>query len=177
MNKAWRTPSATEWASCAVQDLRDKNQAWTTGWSRLRTRDTAAFGDAVSKAVALHSHDELLSVHIEPDTAEEDPVETTTGPCRTHFRPMSQTSSTSQRRQHLRLECRTWCVGASCTALDCVGIDRIKQSNVIMLSRVSVCSFHCGSVLSCVGGQAGSQIVTGQAKGSFFLVTLRLLCS
>ena len=166
MNNAWRTQSAAEWASCAVQDLREKNQVWTVGRSRLRARDTTAFGGAVSEAVALHSHDELLSMHIEKDHAEEDPVETTTSPCRTHFCPMSQTSSTSQRRQHLRLECRTWSVAslcASCTALDCVGIDLVRQSNVIMLSRVSVCSFHCGSVVSCVGRQAGSQIVTGQA--------------
>ena len=32
MNKAWRTPSAAEWASCAVQDLRDKNPG-ADGWA------------------------------------------------------------------------------------------------------------------------------------------------
>ena len=32
----------------------------------------------MSEAVALHSHDELFSMHFEPEPAEEDPVETTT---------------------------------------------------------------------------------------------------
>ena len=36
MNKAWRRQSSAEWASRAATDLCEKNQAWTTGWHRLR---------------------------------------------------------------------------------------------------------------------------------------------
>ena len=56
-------------------DLCGKNQAWCTGWSRLRARGDVDFRDAVTEAAALHSRDELFSKHIEPEPAPEDPEE------------------------------------------------------------------------------------------------------
>ena len=75
MNKAWRRQSSAEWAARAVTDLCDKNQAWTTGWRRLRAHSDAHFKEAVDEAAALHARDELFSKHIEPEPAPEDPVE------------------------------------------------------------------------------------------------------
>ena len=73
MNKAWRRQSSAEWASRAVTDLCEKDQAWITGWSRLRAGSNAEFREAVAEAAALHTHDELFSRHIEPEPAPEDP--------------------------------------------------------------------------------------------------------
>ena len=56
-------------------DLCEKNQAWTTGWHRLRPGSNAEFRDAVTEAAALHAHDELFSKHIEPEPAPEDTVD------------------------------------------------------------------------------------------------------
>ena len=75
MNKAWRRQSSGEWAARAATDLSEKNQAWTTGWHRLRAGSNAEFRDAVTEAAALHSRDELLSRHIEPEPVPEDPVD------------------------------------------------------------------------------------------------------
>ena len=50
MNKAWRRPSSADWASRAILDLCDENQAWTTGWRRLRARSDDDFHEAVAKA-------------------------------------------------------------------------------------------------------------------------------
>ena len=55
MNKAWRRQSSAEWASRAATDLCEKNQAWTTGWHRLRAGSNAEFRDAVTEAAALHA--------------------------------------------------------------------------------------------------------------------------
>ena len=52
-----------------------KNQAWTTGWHRLRAHSNDEFEAAVAEAGALHAHDELFSRHIEPEPAPEDPVD------------------------------------------------------------------------------------------------------
>ena len=75
MNKAWRRQSSAEWASRAVTDLCEKDQAWTTGWSRLRAHSNDEFEAAVAEAAALHAHDELFSRLIEPEPATEDPVD------------------------------------------------------------------------------------------------------
>ena len=75
MNKAWRRQSSAEWASRAVMDLYEKNQAWSTGWRRLRADSDDGFRDAVTEAAALHARDDLFSEHIEPEPAPEDPVE------------------------------------------------------------------------------------------------------
>ena len=57
MSKAWRRQSSADWAACAVTDLCDENQAWTTGSSRLRAHSNDEFRDAVTEAAALHSRD------------------------------------------------------------------------------------------------------------------------
>ena len=62
----------------AVTDPCHKNQGWTTGWRRLRAHSDAHFKEAVEEAAALHAHDELFSMHIEPEPAPEDPWN---GPC------------------------------------------------------------------------------------------------
>ena len=74
MNKAWRRQSSAEWASRAVMDLCEKNQA-STGWRRLRADSDDGFRDAVTEAAALHARDDLFSEHIEPENAPEDIVE------------------------------------------------------------------------------------------------------
>ena len=68
-------PVFAEWASRAVTDLCEKDQAWITGWSRLRAGSNAEFRQAVAEAAALYAHDELFSRHIEPEPAPENPVE------------------------------------------------------------------------------------------------------
>ena len=76
MNKGWRRQSLAEWAARAATDLCEENQAWTTGWHRLRAGSNAEFRDAaVTEAAALHAHDELFSKHIELEPAPEDPVD------------------------------------------------------------------------------------------------------
>ena len=75
MNKAWRRQSSADWEARAVKDLYAENQAWTTGWHRLRAGSNAEFREVVEKAAALHSRDDLFSKHIEPEPAPEDPVE------------------------------------------------------------------------------------------------------
>ena len=75
MNKAWRRQSSADWASRAVTDLCDKNQAWRTGWRRFRADSDGDFRDALTEAAALHSRDDLLSKHIELEPVPEDPVE------------------------------------------------------------------------------------------------------
>ena len=75
MNKAWRRQSSAEWACRAVTDLCEKDQAWTTGWSRLRAHSDDEFEAAVAEAAALHVHDELYAKHVEPEPAPEDPVD------------------------------------------------------------------------------------------------------
>ena len=77
MNKARRRQSSAEWAARAVTDLCEKNQAWTTGWRRLRAHSNDEFEAAVAHATELHSRDELFSRHIEPEPAPEDPVDWT----------------------------------------------------------------------------------------------------
>ena len=75
MNKAWRRQSSAECAARAVTDLLDANQAWTTGWRRLRAHSDGDFREAVEEAAALHAEGELFSKHIEPEPAPEDPVD------------------------------------------------------------------------------------------------------
>ena len=53
MNKAWRRQASAEGASCAVTDLCD--QAWTTGWRRLRAHSDAELREPVAKAVLTAS--------------------------------------------------------------------------------------------------------------------------
>ena len=75
MNKAWRRQSSAEWAARAVTDLCGQNQAWTTGWSRLRARGDAEFREAVEKANELHAIGALFAREIVPKFAPEDPVD------------------------------------------------------------------------------------------------------
>ena len=75
MNKAWRRQSSAEWASRAATDLCEKNQAWTTGWSRLRAHSNDEFEAAVAHATELHAEGELFSTCVEPEPAREDPVD------------------------------------------------------------------------------------------------------
>ena len=75
MNKAWRRQSSAEWASRALMDLCEKNQAWTTCWRRLRADSDDGFRDAATEAAALHARDDLFPKHIELEPAPEDPVE------------------------------------------------------------------------------------------------------
>ena len=71
MNKAWRRQSSADWAGRAVADLCDKNQAWTTGWRRLRAQSDDEFPEAVEKANELHATGDLFEKQIEPEPAEE----------------------------------------------------------------------------------------------------------
>ena len=73
MNKAWRRQSSAEWAARAVMDLCEKNQAWTTGWSRLRAHSNDEFDPAVAHDTELHAEGELFAKHIAPEPAEEGP--------------------------------------------------------------------------------------------------------
>ena len=73
--RAWRRQSSAEWAACAVTDLCDKNQAWTTCWLRLRAHCDDDFRDA-TEAAALDAHDEdafdeLFAKHITAELADE----------------------------------------------------------------------------------------------------------
>ena len=63
MSKAWRRQSSAEWASRAVTDLCEKNQAWTTGWHSLRAGSNAEFrcrdggrGTPFSRRALLQPH-------------------------------------------------------------------------------------------------------------------------
>ena len=75
MNKEWRRQSSAEWASRAATDLCEKNQAWTTGWSRLRAHSNHEFEAAVAHATELHAEGKLFSTCVEPEPAREDPVD------------------------------------------------------------------------------------------------------
>ena len=61
MNKAWRHQSSAERESRAVTYLCEKNQAWTTGWRRVRADSDGACRDAATDAATLHSRDDLFS--------------------------------------------------------------------------------------------------------------------
>ena len=63
---------AAEWATWAVTDLCEKNQAWTTGWHRLRDNSDDDFR---AKANELHATGDWFAKQIEPEPAPEDPVE------------------------------------------------------------------------------------------------------
>ena len=56
-------------------DLCDQNQAWTTGWSRLRAHSDAEFREAVEEATELHATGVLFARQIETETAPEDLVD------------------------------------------------------------------------------------------------------
>ena len=75
MNRASRRQSSAEWASRAVADLCEKNQAWTSRWHRLRAHSDEEFRDAATEAAALHAHGELFANHIELEPAKEGPPE------------------------------------------------------------------------------------------------------
>ena len=75
MNKAWRRQSSAELGSSRSEGRLRQNQAWTTGWRRLRAHSDDDFRDAVTDAAARHARDDLFAKRIEPEPAPEDPVD------------------------------------------------------------------------------------------------------